>query len=46
MNKALDIINSSQRIIVLCGAGLSAPSGLPVFRGQEGLYSRDFGEPG
>ena len=33
-------------MIVLTGAGLSAPSGLPVFRGEEGIYTKGFGDPG
>ena len=28
----------SDRILALCGAGLSAPSGLPTFRGAGGLW--------
>lgn len=33
-----DLIKSSDRILALCGAGLSAASGLPTFRGQGGLW--------
>ena len=29
---------SSRRILALCGAGLSAASGLPTFRGDGGLW--------
>jgi NAD-dependent deacetylase len=28
----------SRRVLVLTGAGVSAPSGLPTFRGPQGLY--------
>lgn len=31
-------LRSSHRILALCGAGLSAPSGLPTFRGAGGLW--------
>jgi NAD+-dependent protein deacetylase sirtuin 5 len=33
-----DLIRSSNRIVALCGAGLSAASGLPTFRGAGGLW--------
>lgn len=33
-----DLIKSSNRIVALCGAGLSAASGLPTFRGAGGLW--------
>jgi NAD-dependent SIR2 family protein deacetylase len=32
------VLNSSTRILALCGAGLSADSGLPTFRGAGGLW--------
>ncbi|KAI0976449.1 DHS-like NAD/FAD-binding domain-containing protein [Xylaria arbuscula] len=32
------LVNSSSRILALCGAGLSAASGLPTFRGAGGLW--------
>ncbi|KAH8894729.1 putative SIR2 family histone deacetylase [Thozetella sp. PMI_491] len=42
-------LQSSNRILVLCGAGLSAPSGLPTFRGAGGLWRNhkptDLGTP-
>lgn len=31
-------LRSSRRILALCGAGLSASSGLPTFRGAGGLW--------
>lgn len=31
-------LRSCQRILVLVGAGLSAPSGIPTFRGAGGLW--------
>ncbi|RYP10680.1 hypothetical protein DL764_000470 [Monosporascus ibericus] len=33
-----ELVNSSTRILALCGAGLSAASGLPTFRGAGGLW--------
>ena len=38
MNRALDIINSADRIVVITGAGISTVSGLSDFRGPKGLY--------
>ena len=35
------LLSSSNRILALCGAGLSAASGLPTFRGADGLW-RDY----
>lgn len=33
-----EVLRSSRRILALCGAGLSAASGLPTFRGAGGLW--------
>ncbi|KAM0723730.1 hypothetical protein Q7P37_000720 [Cladosporium fusiforme] len=33
-----DVLSSSKRVLALCGAGLSASSGLPTFRGAGGLW--------
>lgn len=33
-----DLVKSSNRILAVCGAGLSAASGLPTFRGAGGLW--------
>lgn len=38
MNHFHAALRSSRRIIALCGAGLSASSGLPTFRGAGGLW--------
>ncbi len=32
-------LESAQRILVITGAGLSADSGLPTYRGLNGLYN-------
>ncbi len=33
-----DILNKTSRVAVLTGAGISAESGIPTFRGEEGLW--------
>ncbi|KAI0166642.1 DHS-like NAD/FAD-binding domain-containing protein [Xylariaceae sp. FL1272] len=33
-----ELVKASNRIVALCGAGLSAASGLPTFRGDGGLW--------
>lgn len=38
LEEAQDLFKSSDRILALCGAGLSAASGLPTFRGSGGLW--------
>lgn len=32
------VLQSSRRILILCGAGLSVASGLPTFRGADGYW--------
>jgi NAD-dependent deacetylase len=34
----IDILNKTTRVTVLTGAGISAESGIPTFRGEEGLW--------
>lgn len=36
--QAREIIDNASNIVVLTGAGISAESGVPTFRGQEGLW--------
>lgn len=31
-----------KEILIITGAGVSAPSGIPTFRGSNGLYSKKF----
>ena len=38
------IVDKSRRLVCFTGAGFSVPSGIPDFRGAEGLYRRKFGE--
>jgi NAD-dependent deacetylase len=35
----LDIINKSEKICVITGAGISTASGIPDFRGKKGIYT-------
>jgi NAD-dependent deacetylase len=37
---AAEILSQAQRIAVLTGAGISAESGIPTFRGEEGLWKK------
>lgn len=39
--RARDLVERAERILVLTGAGVSAESGIPTFRGAEGLW-REF----
>ena len=36
--EARDVLSSATNIVVLTGAGISAESGIPTFRGEEGLW--------
>jgi NAD-dependent deacetylase len=38
LSKAIDLIVNSNRLLVLTGAGISADSGIPTFRGKEGYW--------
>ena len=38
--KFIDRLKSAQKVAVLTGAGISAESGVPTFRGKEGLWSK------
>ncbi|MFQ6037509.1 MAG: NAD-dependent deacylase [Candidatus Aminicenantales bacterium] len=38
LHKATDILLSAERVVTLTGAGVSAESGIPTFRGKEGLW--------
>ena len=43
IQKLKEAIATSNRIVVLTGAGISVPSGIPDFRSATGLYSTSFG---
>ncbi|MDP6625174.1 MAG: Sir2 family NAD-dependent protein deacetylase, partial [Nitrospinota bacterium] len=36
--KTIKAIQNSEKTVVLTGAGISAESGVPTFRGEEGLW--------
>lgn len=40
LQKAIKLINSSQHITVFTGAGISVESGIPPFRGENGLWEK------
>jgi NAD-dependent deacetylase len=44
--RAAKILKTSRRILFVTGAGISADSGLPTYRGIGGLYERDATEEG
>ena len=44
INAAADILASSEYAVALTGAGLSAESGIPTFRGPDGLWDK-YGQP-
>lgn len=39
--RATDLVNEAQAVTVLTGAGISTDSGIPDFRGPNGLWTRD-----
>jgi len=40
IRQAADLIRQAQRLVVLTGAGISTPSGIPDFRSDQGLWQR------
>ena len=38
LSPLINILNKTKRVAVLTGAGISAESGIPTFRGEEGLW--------
>jgi len=40
LNKALELIMNSSRTVAFTGAGVSVESGIPPFRGENGLWSK------
>ncbi len=40
MDHARQLVGSAQRLLILTGAGVSAESGVPTFRGPDGLWRR------
>lgn len=43
LRRAVELVDSAQRICVLTGAGISTDSGIPDFRGPDGIWTRDPG---
>jgi len=39
-DKFLEILRSAKKVAVLTGAGISAESGVPTFRGTDGLWAK------
>ncbi len=37
----IELLRPARRLLFITGAGISADSGLPTYRGRDGLYSRD-----
>lgn len=42
LKKCSTLINNSNKILILTGAGMSTESGIPDFRSNTGLYAKDF----
>ena len=40
LNEARELIESSSNVVFLTGAGMSAESGVPTFRGKDGLWKK------
>ncbi len=40
MEKAVNLLKNAQKVVVLTGAGISAESGIPTFRGKDGLWKK------
>ncbi len=41
LDAARELVGEAQRIVVLTGAGISTDSGIPDFRGPDGIWTRD-----
>ena len=41
ITRAAEIVRGARRVVALTGAGISRPSGIPDFRSQGGLWTRD-----
>jgi NAD-dependent deacetylase len=43
VDRVADLLRDAQRIVVLTGAGISTASGIPDFRGPQGVWTKDPG---
>ena len=41
--EAASLLKGKKKILILTGAGVSAASGIPTFRGQDGFWKRSYG---
>ena len=41
LQKVKSLIDQSQQIVILTGAGISTESGIPDFRGPEGIWTKN-----
>ena len=41
VERARDLLGAARRVVVLSGAGISTDSGIPDFRGPDGVWTRD-----
>lgn len=44
MERAAELIGQSEYVVAMTGAGMSVESGIPTFRGKDGLWTR-YGQP-
>ena len=44
VEEAAVLVSESEYVVALCGAGVSVESGVPTFRGPDGLWTR-LGQP-
>ncbi|MBS6844415.1 MAG: NAD-dependent protein deacylase, partial [Clostridiales bacterium] len=42
MNAISKALQKARRVVFFGGAGVSVPSGIPDFRGENGLYAREY----
>lgn len=42
MKQVVKSMLNHKNILIITGAGVSAPSGIPTFRGKNGLYDKKF----